>query len=142
MSSALTFTSETLGYIAHFEKMTKAKVRDCFFAHDKLVFVVENGQIGLAVGKKGDNAKHVRDTLKKDIQIVEYSDKPEKMVGNIFHMHDVKGVEIEDRGNKIHATVNVDPANKAKAIGREGKNLKLAREILLRHTHIESISVA
>ena len=43
MTTSLTFTSETLGYIAHFERMTNAKVRDCFFAHGKLVFIVETG---------------------------------------------------------------------------------------------------
>ena len=45
-------------------------------------------------------------------------------------------------GKGRHATVTVDPAWKARAIGKAGKNLKIARAILLRHTDIVSVSVA
>jgi transcription antitermination factor NusA-like protein len=38
--------------------------------------------------------------------------------------------------------VTVDPAWKARAIGKQGKQLKIARAILLRHTDIVSVSVA
>jgi N utilization substance protein A len=38
--------------------------------------------------------------------------------------------------------VTVDPVWKARAIGKAGKNLKLARAILMRHTDILSVSVA
>jgi N utilization substance protein A len=36
----------------------------------------------------------------------------------------------------------VDAKEKARAIGKEGKNLKLARNIIARHHNIQSVSVA
>jgi N utilization substance protein A len=51
-------------------------------------------------------------------------------------------VALEERGNIIHATVTVDPKVKGKAIGKNGKNLRIAREIVSRHHNIQSISVA
>jgi len=51
-------------------------------------------------------------------------------------------VEIETRGNIVHATVTVDPAVKGRAIGKNGKNLKIARDLVNRHHNVQSISVA
>ena len=51
-------------------------------------------------------------------------------------------VDLVAKGKGRHATVTVDPAWKARAIGKAGKNLKVARAILLRHTDIVSVNVA
>ena len=134
--------SETLQYISLFERMTKAKVMDCYEGYGKLVFVVNNGHIGIAVGKKGETIKMLRERMKKDIQVVEYSNNPEKFLKSIFHPFKPESVELEQRGNKMHATVKVAAKNKGKAIGRNGDNLRVAREIALRHHNIESVSVA
>jgi len=38
--------------------------------------------------------------------------------------------------------VTVDPKVKGKAIGKNGKNLRIARDVVNRHHNIQSISVA
>ena len=38
--------------------------------------------------------------------------------------------------------MTVDASLKGKAIGREGKNLRIARDLIARHFPIESVSVA
>jgi N utilization substance protein A len=73
---------------------------------------------------------------------VEFSDDPEQFIRNVFYIYDVQDVKIEDRGNIKHATVTVDPKVKGRAIGKGGKNLKIARDIVNRHHDIQSISVA
>ena len=78
----------------------------------------------------------------KDIQIIEFSDEPVQFVKNVFHSYGVKDVVLEERGNIMHATVTVDPAVKGRAIGKEGKNLRIARDVVNRHHNIQSVSVA
>ena len=80
--------------------------------------------------------------LKKEIQVVEWAEDPETLVKNIFYWYSPKKVELGPKGKGRHATVTVDPAWKARAIGKAGKNLKVARSILLRHSDIVSVSVA
>jgi N utilization substance protein A len=109
---------------------------------DKLVFVVEHGQGSRAVGKKGQNVIRLKNISGKDIQVIEYSDDPETFVRNVFHTYQVQSVTIEMRGSIVHATVKVDPKSKGKAIGKNGKNLRIAREMVSRHHNIQSISVA
>jgi N utilization substance protein A len=50
-------------------------------------------------------------------------------------------VDIEKRGNKVHAIVSVESKDKGKIIGKDGRNLKLARDILLRHHDIEGLTI-
>ena len=137
----ITLDQNALRYISVFERVTKTVVKDCIETQDKLVFIVANGQIGAAIGKRGENVRKLHEMLKKNLDIIEYSDDPGEFVRNIFHSFKIRGVEIENRGRKIHATVSVESKDKGKVIGKDGRNLKLARDILSRHTEIQSLSI-
>jgi transcription termination/antitermination protein NusA len=138
----IAFDTESLGYIRLFEERTGARVKDCLAAEDKLVFLVHPGDIPKAVGPGGVLVDRLKGMLKKEIQVVEWADDPEGLVRNIFYWYNPKRVDFAPKGKGRHATVTVDPAWKARAIGKAGKNLKVARAILMRHTDIQSVSVA
>lgn len=134
--------NQTLMSISLFERVTHVPVKDCVEMEDRIIFMVDNGNITQAVGKNGENVSTLRKKIGKMIQMIEFSDDPQKFVASVFHPYEVESVEIENRGNQIHATVKVSPALKAKAIGRQGRNLKIFREIISRHSDIKSVSVA
>ena len=138
----VTLTEDTLRYIRLFENMTKTHVRDCMETEDKLVFVVDPGQANKAVGKGGENVIRLKNTTGKNIQVIEYSDDAEQFIKNVFYNYGVQTVVLENRGNIVHATVTVDPAVKGRAIGKNGRNLKIARDIVARHHNVQSIIVA
>ena len=142
MPVEITFTEDTLRYINLFEAVTKTRVKDCMETEEKLVFVVEPGQANRAVGKAGENVIRLKNQTGKNIQVIEYSDEPEKFIRNVFYNYNVQNVVIENRGNVVHATVTVDPKVKGRAIGKNGRNLKIARDIVNRHHNVQSISVA
>ena len=56
---SIKFTANEIRYIALFENMTGAMVKDCIIDDEngKVTFVVKNGDMGLAIGKKGQNVK-------------------------------------------------------------------------------------
>lgn len=138
----ITFTEDTLRYISLFETMTRTHVKDCMETEDKLVFVVDQGQANRAVGKGGENVIKLKNTTGKNIQVIEYSDDPETFIRNVFYNYSVQSVAIENRGTIVHATVTVDPKVKGRAIGKNGRNLKIARDIVNRHHNVQSINVA
>ena len=155
----VTLDSNTLQLINLFERETRARVKDCIpvEGEDRIIFVVEKGHLRQALGKKGDNVRNLREKLKKVIDVIEYSPNPERFVRNIFHnfkvleirkmfltnlsgfvrniFHNFKVLEIRiDNGaSGLTAFVKVEAKDKGRAIGKEGKNLKLARKVLLRH---------
>lgn len=136
------FTEDTLRYISLFETLTRTRVKDCMETEDKLVFVVEPGQANRAVGKAGENVINLKNHTGKNIQVIEYSDDPETFIRNVFYNYNVQSVVIENRGTIVHATVTVDPTVKGRAIGKNGRNLKIARDIVNRHHNVQSINVA
>lgn len=72
----VTFSMETIGYINLFEKATNARVKDCLIEEGKLIFIVDQGEIGKAVGKNGANVKYLQEKLKKQIKVIEFNNDP------------------------------------------------------------------
>ena len=138
----VTFDEQTIRYVALFQELTNATVVDCVETEDRIIFVVKEGQLGRAIGKGGDHIARIRRQLNRDVHVVEFADEPERFIANVFRNYEVKKVEIEDRNGVTHATVTVEPTKKGKAIGRDGRNLRAARDLIARHHPIQSVSVA
>ncbi|MCB5267770.1 MAG: KH domain-containing protein, partial [Candidatus Cloacimonetes bacterium] len=79
------------------------------------------------VGPKGTRIDSIRKELHgEQIDIVVYSEDPEKLIENALGIHNVKRVIIE---RNRAASVIVDEADKVMAIGKQGKNVKLAAKL-------------
>ncbi|MBS3816334.1 MAG: NusA-like transcription termination signal-binding factor [Candidatus Thermoplasmatota archaeon] len=138
----VSFNEKTLRYISLFEKITDAEVVDCVDIPEKVIFLVAEGEIEKAIGKGGQNVTKVSDSIERNVHVIEYSEEPEELLENIFYSYDVKDVTIEEKNDVMHGTVEVAPENKARAIGNNGRNLSIARKIMMRHSEISSVSVA
>jgi N utilization substance protein A len=137
-----TYDTSTLGYIRLFEERTGARVKDCLEAEDKLIYVVYPGEIHKAVGPHGAVVDRLKTLFKREIQVAEYSEDTATFVKNLFYPFSPRSVEFRPKGAGRHATVTVDPKFKARAIGKQGKNLKIVRAVLLRHSDVVSVNVA
>lgn len=140
--SSLTFDGDTLRQMSLFQDLTGATAIDCLATEDRVILVVREGEIGRAVGKGGENIARLKRLLRKDVQVVEYSTDPVVFIKNVFRNYGVREVTLQERNGKVHAVVAVNPARKGRAIGREGKNLRLARELVSRHHNVQSLVVA
>ncbi len=140
--TSITFTEETLRHISLFQDLTGATAIDCLTSEDKMIIVVRAGHIGKAVGKKGEKIYRLKKLLKKDVQVVEHNPDPAAFLSNIFRNYGVRDVTLQEKNGKPHAVVSVDPAKKGRAIGRQGKNLRLARDLVSRHHNVESVIIA
>lgn len=121
--------------IALFEKITNATALDCIECQNgkKLTFVVKKGEIGKAIGKNGKNIRKFRQMIGKSVDVVEYSENPEDFIANIFSTISVRNIDVLDKEDDRIVRVNVDAIEKGKAVGRDGWNIKRARELLERH---------
>lgn len=139
--SPITLNDETMRYISLFENVTRARVKDCIVKNDKVIFVVPKAQVILALGKNNENIKRVKELFKKNVDIIGFSDQIEIFIKNIFHNFKIQSIQVENRGEKSLIYVNVDLRDKGKIIGKDGQNLKLAREIATRHFEIADIII-
>lgn len=136
-------TSEEMRYIALFEGMTGARVRDCVINENGsgLVFVVKKGDIGLAIGKKGDNIQRARQAVGKSIDVVEYSDDLKEFLKNTFAPAKIKDINVVERDGKRVAIVAIEKQDRGIAIGAKGKKIQNAKKLAHRHYEICDISL-
>ena len=139
---SIKLTANEIRYIALFENMTGAMVKDCIIddEHGKVTFVVKNGDMGLAIGKGGSTVSKVQRAVDKGIEIVELSDDPIQFIKNLLSPAEVQSVKVlqKESGEKI-ATVTADNTNKRIAIGKNGVNIERAKLIAKRQHNINNI---
>ena len=81
--------------------------------------------IGTIIGKNGVRINSISNELNREnIDVIEYSEKPEIFVARALSPAIVKNVKIDEKEGVAY--VEVDPDEKAKAIGKNGVNITLA----------------
>ncbi len=136
-------TPEQLRYIALFQDITGATVKDCIVDDDnnRLIFVVKKGDLGLAIGRRGSNLRKLRKILGKDIEIVEDGDSIEELAANSVAPARVKGVKLVEMPGKKIVYISVDQRDKGIAIGKNGKNVARAKLILQRYYDVSGVVI-
>jgi N utilization substance protein A len=144
MTSGIKFTSKEMRYISLFESITGANVKDCIVNEEqsRVIFVVKEGEIGMAIGRGGRNIHTLEKMTGKKHEIIEYSERPAQFIKNALKPAMVKEVRITERPNgKTMAVVTVDPRDKGVAIGKNGKNAERLRFLAKRYFEIENVSI-
>jgi transcription termination/antitermination protein NusA len=137
-------TSDELRLISLFQSITSATARDCIVDDkmDRVIFVVNKGQMGLAIGKGGSTIKQLQNMVAKKIELVEFSDDPAEFIRNMLNADMINDVRISERddGTK-QAVVTVDPRKKGAVVGREGRNAEKARLLAKRYFQISNVLI-
>ncbi|ABC57746.1 MULTISPECIES: NusA-like transcription termination signal-binding factor [Methanosphaera] len=141
---SIKFTTNEIRYIGLFETITSATVKDCIIdeEHDKVTFLVKKGDMGLAIGKRGSTIAKMQNKVDKSIEIIEHSDDPGEFIKNLLSVAKVNSIEFSTnaKGNKI-ATLDVDSKTKRSTIGKNGQNIRRARQFAKRQFDISDIII-
>ena len=131
------YDSELIKLITLFESMTGASVKDCI-ADDKLTFIVDENEMGKAIGKGGANIKRLENALKKRIRVIEYNNDITQFVRNMAYPSQVAEIKNEDG----IVTINGKDSNtRAMLIGRNRQNLIQINDIVKRYFEVKEIKV-
>lgn len=141
---SIKFTTNEIRYIGLFETITSATVKDCIIdeEHDKVTFLVKKGDMGLAIGKRGSTIAKMQNKVDKSIEIIEHSGDPGEFIKNLLSVAKVNSIEFSTnaKGNKI-ATLDVDSKTKRSTIGKNGQNIRRARQFAKRQFDISDIII-
>jgi len=136
---------DEIRFISLFESITGSSVRDCIIDEeaDRIVFVVNEGNIGIAIGKKGTNIRRVKDFLKRTIDVVEYAPLAEDFLKNVLSPARVKNITITNnkKDNRTVAYIFVDSRDRGIAIGKNGRNIAKVRMLAKRHFAINDVVI-
>jgi transcription termination/antitermination protein NusA len=131
-------------YIALFESISGASVKDCIVdeLEQRAIFVVNQGQVGVAIGKGGRNIHTLERMTGKKHEIIEYSEDPVQFMKNALKPAAVREIRVTERtdGKKM-AVITVNPKDKGVAIGKNGKNAERLRFLVKRYFDIQNVSI-
>ena len=137
-------TSDELRLISLFSSVTSATARDCIVDEktDRVIFVVNKGQMGLAIGKGGSTIKQLQEVIARKVELVEFSDNAVDFIRNMLNAEMVSEVRINERmDGSQQAIVTVDARKKGAVVGREGRNAEKARLLAKRYFNIASVLI-
>ena len=144
MATGIKLTSVEMRYIALFQSITGATVKDCIVDDElnRIIFVVKEGSIGMAIGKRGKNIHTLEKMTGKKHEVIEHSENPAQFIKNALKPAKVDEVRITERmDGKTIAVISVNPKDKGVAIGKNGRNAERIRFLAKRYFQIQSVSI-
>ena len=144
MPQSIKLTTDQMRLISLFQNVTKATARDCLEdeIQNKIIFVVHEGNMGLAIGKNGSNIKALSNILKRNIELVEFFDDPSKFLKHVFNSKFINEIKLTEKvDGSSQAIVLVDASKKGLVVGREGRNAERARLLAKRYFDISSVLI-
>ncbi|MBI2662190.1 NusA-like transcription termination signal-binding factor [Candidatus Woesearchaeota archaeon] len=132
--SRLKLDQDDLALSSLMERITRARVKDCFKDTEVIYFVVATGEIGKAVGKNGSNIRKAQEELGKRIKVIEFKDNAVDFVRSIIYPLAVESIT-EDGG--IVLVKDSNKKTKSLLIGRESRNLQLINRAVKRFYNVE-----
>jgi N utilization substance protein A len=144
MTSGIKITCDEMRYIALFESISGASVKDCIIDEEqsRAIFIVNQGQVGVAIGRGGRNIHTLEKMTGKKHEIIEYSEDPVQFIKNALKPAAVREVRVSERtdGKKM-AVVTINPKDKGIAIGKNGKNAERLRFLAKRYFNIQNVNI-
>ncbi|MEM5829160.1 MAG: NusA-like transcription termination signal-binding factor [Candidatus Aenigmatarchaeota archaeon] len=133
------FDTETIRLMTLFENLTGVPVKDCLIDGNIIYFIVDEEKIGMAIGKNGSSVKNAEKVMNKTIKIFAYSSDLTKFVKNLIPKSN--SVKINKENGKIVVEVSVEKSERPIIIGRDGKNLKILKELLKRSHDVSDLMI-
>jgi N utilization substance protein A len=138
----ITISEDDMRLIVQFENLTGAGARDCVVDEkfSRILFVINPGEMGLAIGKKGASVKKASDAFGKKVEVVEYNPDKVQFLRNCFLPVQIQTVTFEqnEEGDEV-AYIEVQPEERGLAIGKEGKNIIKAKKLAFRQFDIVNV---
>ncbi|GAB7016479.1 NusA-like transcription termination signal-binding factor [Methanogenium cariaci] len=125
-------------YIEELRILTKSIAIDCIVddGFERIIYVVKKGDMGLAIGKNGDNIRRMQRVLGKRIEMVEEGGSFDEFVQNILRPIDVLKTEDDPDTEKTRIVIK-KKGDLGIAIGRGGCNAEKVRLLCRRMYNAE-----
>ena len=122
-------------YIEELRILTKSTALDCLIDDkcDRIIYVIKAGDMGYAIGKKGDNIRRLQGVTGRKVEMVEFAENLHEFLANIFKPAQVLRFACDDQSKKMNIYVS-DKNDVGIAIGKGGCTIEKAR-ILIRRFH-------
>lgn len=124
------FDANLIKFMSLFQSLTRSKLKDCIDDGEKLVFIVEPGELFKALGKNASNLKRLENKFKKKVRIIEFHSEKLTFISKAIAPLKVDDIEEKDG---IVTLKSSDTKTKGLLIGRAAKNLRNLESVVQRY---------
>jgi N utilization substance protein A len=136
--SKVVYDATSMKLMSSFEMITRSRLKDLVVNDNFLLFIVQKGEIGRAVGPKGINVRRLENAFKKKIKIVEFALEPVNFIKSLVYPLKVLDV-VEEEG--VFTITPVDSKTRSMLIGKGACNLRFYESVIMRHFPIKELKV-
>ncbi len=137
----VTIDNKIMGYIALFEKIGRVELKECLENDDMILFIVGERRLAELFKRNPNIITSLKEKVNKHILVAEFSRDLLTYVRNVFFRFKVKEIYINWKEGQTDILVSVEQGEIGKAIGKEGRNIKLFREAISRSFNIKSLNI-
>jgi N utilization substance protein A len=125
-------------YIEELRILTRSTAVDCIIDErfDRVIYVIKPGDMGVAIGKKGENIKRLARQLGRRLEMVEYAETPEALIANIIRPAELVGVRPNGDATAVDLVIR-RRADLGIVIGRGGCTVEKIRALCRRFFDLE-----
>ena len=136
----VTLDDEARRRLVAFEEATGAGAIDCIEVDERLVIVVERGEMAEAIGPDGRTIQRFEERIGRPVRLVEHAEDPETFVANALTPAAIYNVTISENDDTV-AYVEVASEDRGVAIGTEGRTIEAARRLAARHVDVDDVQL-
>jgi N utilization substance protein A len=134
-------TTDQIRLMAVFESITGVLAKDCIFNNKNAVFIVDEKNMGKAIGRGGQNIKRLQQITGRKVEIIGFSEEPQKFLKNIFHPAHILAVNVQEKNGRKIAQIHMDRESRRIFERKIDSRLRLARELAKRYFDIDNVVV-
>ncbi len=133
-----TLTEDSLELMKVFEQRTNAKAVDVVEESGNIVFIVQEGDLGKAIGRKGETLFRLRESFNpRNVEVIEDAADWRSMIEKTLRGAVIRNISQE----ADNIVINVDSKTRGIAIGRNGSNIKKLKIALKRKFGIQDARI-
>ena len=115
-----------------FEKITRIRTDSCFIFNNTIFFAVSKNNVYRAIGKNGENAKHLSEILGRKVKIIalaENENEITRFIQDIIAPVQPKNIEVAEK----EVIITAGRLNHAALVGRDKQKLHELEKVVEEH---------
>lgn len=138
----LKLTKDEIQLINALDSTARITAKYCCADTSTVTFLVKEQDIGQAIGRNGSHIKKLRERLRKNVEIIPFTEEPVSFLQKTLAMFKVEfnEIEVKKEKEKMIAAIRMDLNNKEKML-RNIPRLKRLKKILKNYFEIENIKL-
>jgi N utilization substance protein A len=125
-------------YMKALDEVAGVSAKDCLIRGNQVIFLVDENEMGKAIGRKGILVKRLSISLGKQVELIAYGRTPERFVKTMLKGLQVNKTELHSEDSKKTMAILMPGESKRKLLNSASR-LKKVKELLQRNYGIDTV---